>query len=67
MPDDAALPWSGEFSQLDADDRRAVAELVKAGGAIIGTVAEIAFRLDRTRRLALLRRAAVIGSGRRRG
>jgi hypothetical protein len=58
MPDDAALPWSGEFSQLDADDRRAVAELVKAGGAIIGTVAEIAFRLDRTRRIALLRRPA---------
>jgi hypothetical protein len=55
MPDDDALSWIGEFRQLDANDRRAVAELVKAGGAIIGTVTEIALRLDRTRRLALLR------------
>lgn len=55
MPDNNPLPWSGEFGQLDADDRRAVAELIRVGGAIIGTVGEIALRLDRTRRLALLR------------
>jgi len=48
-------PWVGRFSELASDDARAVAELVAAGGAIIGTAEEIAGRLKRARCIAILR------------
>ncbi|MFT3967772.1 MAG: hypothetical protein QM690_18015 [Sphingobium sp.] len=47
--------WSGSFTDLSVADQRAVAELVKAGGAIQGSVEDILPRLRRTRMVALLR------------
>lgn len=48
-------PWSGAFGDLSPDDQLLVAQLVKEGGAIQGTVEEITQRLMRTRNLTLLR------------
>lgn len=47
--------WSGAFGDLSCDDQFLVARLVKEGGAIKGTVEQIAQRLERTRKLFLLR------------
>ena len=47
--------WSGSFADLSLADGRAVAELVKAGGAIQGNVEDILPRLRRTRMMTLLR------------
>ncbi len=47
--------WFGVFDDLSSDDQVLVARLVKAGGAIRGTLEEITQRLKRSRNLALLR------------
>lgn len=48
-------PWSGSFADLSLSDQRSVAELVKAGGAIQGSIEDILLRLRRTRMMTLLR------------
>lgn len=58
--------WFGSFADLSLADQRAVVELVKAGGAIQGSVEEILPRLCRTRMMALLRegeRGRIVGAG----
>jgi predicted GNAT family N-acyltransferase len=50
--------WAGSFCDLKHDDRLSVAQLVVAGGAVIGTVGQIAERLNNSRRLVLLRQKA---------
>lgn len=58
--------WFGSFVDLSLADQRAVAELVKAGGTIQGSVEDILPRLRRTRMMALLRegeRGRIVGAG----
>lgn len=47
--------WSGCFADLAPADQRAVAQLVKEGRAIEGTVDEILQRLRRTRMVTMIR------------
>lgn len=47
--------WAGTFDDLDPNDRLSVAQLVVDGGAVFGTVGEIATRLKNARLLVLLR------------
>lgn len=58
---EALLPWTGTFAALNGETQAAIAQLVKDGGAIVGTIAQIRLRLGNTRALALLREA---GTGR---
>lgn len=58
--------WSGRFADLSLSDKRAVAELVKSGGAIQGSLEDILQRLRRTRITTLLREAEggrIVGVG----
>lgn len=55
MMADGTFSWSGNFNDLVPDDQRAVAQLVVAGGAVVGTVDDLLARLKRSRRVALLR------------
>lgn len=58
--------WSGSFADLRLLDQCAVAELVKGGGAIQGSVEEILPRLRRTRMITVLRKGEggpIIGVG----
>jgi hypothetical protein len=55
MPESETYPCDGTFADLAPADQLSVAQLVKDGGAIIGTVEQIIARLKRTRKLALLR------------
>jgi predicted GNAT family N-acyltransferase len=50
--------WSCGFTDLVADDRRSVAELVMDGGAIVGSIEQVSTRLNRTQTLVLLREQA---------
>jgi len=52
---DERYPWSGRFDDLNDVDQRAVAQLVKKGGAVTGTIDDLLARLKRTRCVALLR------------
>lgn len=54
-PENQLVRWSGSFADLSFSDRRAVAELVKVGGAIQGSVEDILQRLYRTRIVTLFR------------
>jgi predicted GNAT family N-acyltransferase len=47
--------WTGTFDNLDAVDRLSIAQLVVDGGAVLGTVDQIAERLRSARVLVLLR------------
>lgn len=58
--------WLGSFADLSLIDQHEVAGLIKAGGAIHGSVEEILPRLRRTRMIALLRegnRGRIVGVG----
>jgi len=55
MIEDETYHWSGAFSELNPNEQRSVARLVREGGAVEGTEAIIIGRLKRTRKLALLR------------
>ncbi|WP_272007810.1 hypothetical protein [Roseovarius sp. ZX-A-9] len=52
---DDVVSWSGSFLQLAYDDQYAVAQLVKNGKAVVGTVEQILARLERTRCITVLR------------
>lgn len=52
---DGTFPWCGNFNDLVPDDQRAVAKLVVAGSAVVGTVDDLLVRLRRSRRVALFR------------
>ncbi|WOJ88342.1 hypothetical protein RZS28_10875 [Methylocapsa polymorpha] len=54
MADIELYSWSGGFADLISEDRRSVAQLVKDGGAIVGSIEQVTNRLDRTQMLALL-------------
>lgn len=58
MADIEQIFWSGKFIDLMANDRRLVAQLVKDGGAIVGSINQIITRLCRTQKLVLLREHA---------
>ena len=65
-PENRFARWSGSFADLSHSDRRAVAELIKAGGAIQGSVEDILQRLHRTRIMTLFREGGggrIVGAG----
>ncbi|HMG48838.1 MAG TPA: hypothetical protein VK614_15430 [Allosphingosinicella sp.] len=55
MAEGDTYPWAGTFDDLAPDDRLSVAQLVVDGGAVLGTVNQIAARLKNARTLVLLR------------
>lgn len=55
MVENDTYSWVGTFSDLSSNDRILVAQLVSDGGAVGGTVNEIASRLNRAQMLTLLR------------
>lgn len=66
MADDQPYSWSGRFTALDEEDQRAVATLVKEGGAIPDPIEQIPPRLARSHRVELLREPAtnrIVGAG----
>ncbi|MBZ6383661.1 hypothetical protein [Sphingomonas sanguinis] len=66
MADDQSVSWTGRFTDLGRDDQRAVAALVKEGGAIPDTIEQILPRLARSHRVELLRDAGtsrIVGVG----
>lgn len=66
MADDQPYSWTGRFAELDRNDQRAVAKLVKEGGAIPDTIEQILPRLGRSHRVELLRERGtdrIVGAG----
>lgn len=66
MADDQPYPWTGRFTDLGREDQRAVAALVKEGGAIPDSIEQILPRLARSHRVELLREPGtnrIVGAG----
>ena len=64
--DDQPVSWTGRFTDLGRDDQRALAALVKDGGAIPDTIERILPRLGRSHRVELLREPGtnrIVGAG----
>jgi hypothetical protein len=55
MVDPDLTPWIGTFDDLEATDRLAAVQLVVAGGAVVGGIAQLTTRLRNAHRLGLLR------------
>ncbi|WIW89576.1 GNAT family N-acetyltransferase [Sphingobium sp. V4] len=66
MADDLPYSWTGRFTDLEPKDQRAVATLVKEGGAIPDSTEQILPRLGRSHRVELLREPGtnrIVGAG----
>ncbi len=66
MADDQSVSWTGRFNDLGREDQRAVAALVKEGGAIPDSIEQIMPRLARSHRVELLREPGtnrIVGAG----
>lgn len=66
MADDQSVSWTGRFTDLGREDQRAVAALVKEGGAIPDSIEQILPRLARSHRVELLREPGtnrIVGAG----